>query len=175
MFNVIHDGETTAVTLAKKRGMFNVIHDGETTFADDSLDSPLAGESATALAMDSFAGGILLGLLVGEGHFGGDGRQPQVTLRMHVRHEPLFRWLLAQFPGSKLYGPYNHGGRQYYQWMVRGEMLKNSLIPFLDAAPLAQLDPHTYERYRQMKDRYKQKLVPSNGEFRTRETSLSNS
>ncbi len=33
------------------------------------------------------------GILVGEGHFGGDGRQPQVTLRMHVDHEALFRWL----------------------------------------------------------------------------------
>src|SRR5215813_3929073 len=174
MFNVIHDGETTAVTLAKKRGMFNVIHDGETTFADDSLDSPLAGESATALAMDSFAGGILLGLLVGEGHFGGDGRQPQVTLRMHVRHEPLFRWLLKQFPGSKLYGPYNHGGRQYYQWMVRGEVLKNSLIPLLDSLPLARLDPHTHERYQQMKNRYKIKSAPCEQEFPGEKSPLSN-
>ena len=33
--------------------------------------------------------GIVVGLLVGQGHFGGDGRQPQVTLRMHVRHEAL--------------------------------------------------------------------------------------
>ncbi|MBI3795764.1 MAG: hypothetical protein HY268_02200 [Deltaproteobacteria bacterium] len=100
---------------------------------------------------------MLLGLLVGEGHFGGDGKQPQVTLRMHVRHEPLFRWLLEQVPGSKLYGPYNHGGRQYYQWMVRGEMLKNSFIPLIDALPLAQIDPHTYGRYQQMKERYKLK------------------
>ena len=100
---------------------------------------------------------MLLGLLVGEGHFGGDGKQPQVTLRMHVRHEPLFRWLLERVPGSKLYGPYNHGGRQYYQWMIRGEMLKNSFIPLIDALPLAQIDPHTYARYQQMKERYKLK------------------
>ncbi|HVR09365.1 MAG TPA: hypothetical protein VMW75_15055, partial [Thermoanaerobaculia bacterium] len=49
--------------------------------------------------------GILVGLLVGEGHFGGDGRQPQLTLRMHTDHEVLFRWLQRTFPGGKLYGP----------------------------------------------------------------------
>ncbi|HEV8717404.1 MAG TPA: hypothetical protein VGX03_31860 [Candidatus Binatia bacterium] len=143
-----------------------MIHDGETTLSHDPLSSFLAAnDAATGPVADSFAAGMLLGLLVGEGHFGGDGRQPQVTLRMHVRHEPLFRWLLEKFPGSKLYGPYNHGGRQYYQWMVRGEALKNFLIPLLDTLPLAQLDPHTYERYQHMKDRYKIKLESSSREF----------
>jgi hypothetical protein len=50
--------------------------------------------------------GILVGILVGEGSFGGDGRQPQITLRMHVRHEALFRWLEARFPRTRVYGPY---------------------------------------------------------------------
>jgi hypothetical protein len=63
--------------------------------------------------VDDFERGFLLGLLVGEGHFGGDGRQAQVTLRMHTRHEHLFRWLVTAVPGSRLYGPYHHGGRSY--------------------------------------------------------------
>ena len=67
--------------------------------------------------------GIVVGLLIAEGHFGGDGRQPQVTLRMHVRHEALLRWLVERFPRSRLYGPYHHGGRHYFQWMARGEAL----------------------------------------------------
>ena len=133
--------------------MFNVIHDGETSHEGD-FPSSSAIRADKDLDTDSFISGILLGLLVGEGHFGGDGKQPQLTLRMHVRHEPLFRWLIEQFPGSKLYGPYNHGGRQYYQWMVRGEILKSSFIPLLDSLPLAQIDPHTYARYQQMKNRY---------------------
>ena len=99
--------------------------------------------------------GLVAGLLIGEGHFGGDGRYPQVTLRMHVRHETLFHWLLEQVPGSKLYGPYCHGGRQYYQWMARGEVLKKSLVPLIDSLPLDQLDPYMQERYQQMKERYK--------------------
>ena len=68
-------------------------------------------------------------MLVGEGHFGGDGRQPQVTLRMHVRHEALFNWIERTFPGGKLYGPYNHDGRHYFQWMARGNYLREVLVP----------------------------------------------
>ena len=70
--------------------------------------------------LTDFEKGVMVGLLIGEGHFGGDGRQPQVTLRMHVRHETLFRWIEQTFPGGKLYGPYNHDGRQYLQWMAEG-------------------------------------------------------
>ena len=81
--------------------------------------------------LEAFEEGYLVGILVGEGHFGGDGKQAQITLRMHVRHEKLFRWLKEKLPASKLYGPYNHGGRHYYQWMARGEALKEHLLPIL--------------------------------------------
>jgi hypothetical protein len=104
----------------------------------------------------------LVGLLIGEGHFGGDGRQPQVTLRMHIRHAPLFRWIERTFPGGKLYGPYNHDGRHYLQWMARGSYLQDVLVPLLDSHLSPQLDAKSAERYAQMKVRYQQKLgVPS--------------
>ena len=80
---------------------------------------------------DSFEEGFLVGVLVGEGHFGGDGKQPQVTLRMHIRHQKLFSWLQETIPGSKVYGPYHHGGRRYYQWMARGNALRSELLPIL--------------------------------------------
>lgn len=118
------------------------------TSSSDSLSTP-AHESPT------FTSGLVLGLLIGEGSFGGDGKQAQVTLRMHVRHEPLLRWIASTIPGGKLYGPYNHGGRHYYQWMARGEVLKNILVPLLDSLPFSKLDPHSYDRYQKMKDRYK--------------------
>ncbi|MFC4454538.1 hypothetical protein [Deinococcus sonorensis] len=104
--------------------------------------------------MTDFEKGLLLGVLIGEGHFGGDGRQPQITVRMHVRHERLFERLLLLCPGSKLYGPYHHGGRHYYQWMARGEVLREQLVPALDRLPLEQVDGHVYERYQDMKTRY---------------------
>lgn len=100
-----------------------------------------------------FEAGMLFGLLVGEGHFGGDGRQPQVTLRMHVRHERLFRWLETAFPASRLYGPYRHGGREYFQWMARGPFLRDVLVPFL-AARRAFMDAHVAARFDDMCARY---------------------
>lgn len=98
--------------------------------------------------------GVLIGVLVGEGHFGGDGRVPQVTLRMHTRHERMFRWIVATF-GGKLYGPYHHGGRDYYQWMARGRYLREQLVPILDAGLSPQLDGYAWERYQSMKARYR--------------------
>ena len=82
--------------------------------------------------LSEFERGVVVGLLIGEGHFGGDGKQPQVTLRMHTRHERLFRWLEERFPRARLYGPYSHGGRSYFQWMARGRSLVEDLLPLLD-------------------------------------------
>ncbi len=104
--------------------------------------------------MTDFEEGYLLGVLVGEGHFGGDGLQPQVTLRMHVRHEELFQRLLASVPGSRLYGPYHHGGRDYYQWMVRGKALREQLLPLL-LRRLDETDAHVRQRITDMITRYK--------------------
>ena len=120
--------------------LFHVRHDGETTRADR--------------AADTFALGLLLGLLVASGHFGGDGRQPQVTLRMHTDHEKLFRWLERTFPGGKLYGPYHHGGRSYYQWMARGQFLRDTVLPILEQHLTAELDGKAFRRFQEMKERY---------------------
>lgn len=99
--------------------------------------------------------GILIGLLIGEGHFGGDGRQPQITLRMHTDHEAIFRWLETNFPDGKVYGPYSHAGRSYFQWMARGSFLRQALVPLLDQHLSPDLDGKSSGRYREMKLRYK--------------------
>jgi hypothetical protein len=109
---------------------------------------------------DVFQAGILLGLLIGEGSFGGDGRQPHVVLRMHVRHESLFQWLKARFPYARLYGPYHHSGRSYYQFMWRGTQLQYGLMPWLESLPWAEIDVPSFDRYRQMKERYGLADVP---------------
>jgi hypothetical protein len=101
-----------------------------------------------------FEFGFLVGLLVGEGHFGGDGRQPHVTLRMHTRHEAIFQWLERTFPGGRVYGPYHHGGRNYLQWMARGAFLRDELVPVLDRFLSPSLDRHSFERFQLMKARY---------------------
>lgn len=104
--------------------------------------------------MTDFERGLLVGVLIGEGHFGGDGKQPQITVRMHSRNEALFTWLLEVVPGSRLYGPYYHGGRDYCQWMARGAALRY-LLPVLEETPLSVISPPTYERYTKMKDHYR--------------------
>src|SRR2546423_1884995 len=89
---------------AAREGMFHGERDGEPTPRNARrlvFHGKLDGETtpgyppAMASPLDPVAVGYLIGVLAGEGHFGGDGRQPQVTLRMHVRHEKLFRWLEA--------------------------------------------------------------------------------
>jgi hypothetical protein len=102
----------------------------------------------------AFAHGFLLAALIGQGHFGGDGRQPQVTLKLHVRHENLLRYLMTICDGGRLYGPYHHGDRHYYQLMYRGTALRDHLMPLLDRLPWSDIDPHSFNRYLTMKLRY---------------------
>jgi hypothetical protein len=98
--------------------------------------------------------GLVVGVLIGEGHFGGDGKYPQVTLRMHVRHEALFRWLQALFPRTRLYGPYSHGGRNYYQWMARGAALAEDVLPVVEAVVTDEIDAHVLGRIGDMRRKY---------------------
>lgn len=119
------------------------------TGGDDATVTVDAGDKA----LDPTAEGFLVGLLVGEGHFGGDGRQPHVTLRMHTRHERTFRWLEHRVPGSRLYGPYQHGGRSYFQWMARGRCLREFLVPLVKRHD-ALLDDYVRGRFEAMCARY---------------------
>ncbi len=98
--------------------------------------------------------GLVAGVLIGEGHFGGDGKRPQITLRMHVRHEALFRWLEQRFPRARLYGPYNHGGRRYYQWMARGVALAEDVLPVVEDVLTDDIDAHVAARIRDMRHKY---------------------
>jgi hypothetical protein len=104
--------------------------------------------------LSEFEHGLLVGLMVGEASFGGDGKQPQVTVRMHVRHESLFRWLMDRFPETRLYGPYHHGGRSYYQWMARGTPLVRDILPLLEGRLDHDVDGHAAQRLDEMRERY---------------------
>jgi hypothetical protein len=95
--------------------------------------------------VNDFDHGLLVGLLIGEGSFGGDGKQPQVT---------LFRWLMERFPTTRLYGPYHHGGRSYYQWMARGPALVSEVLPLLEDSLHAGIDGYAAERLELMLTRY---------------------
>jgi hypothetical protein len=111
------------------------------------------------MTLTPFEQGLVAGILIGEGSFGGDGRQPQITLRMHTRHEALFRWLMERFPRTRLYGPYHHGDRSYFQWMARGQALVEDVLPVLDAAVTPELDGHAAARLADMRAKYAEFIV----------------
>ncbi len=119
----------------------------------------MSGRAATISLVEPagltpFEQGVVVGILIGEGSFGGDGKQPQITLRMHTRHRALFAWLVDRFPRTKLYGPYGHDGRSYYQWMARGPALVHDVLPVLEAALSPELDAYAHERLAAMCERY---------------------
>jgi hypothetical protein len=96
-----------------------------------------------------------------------------VTLRMHTRHEALFRWLEQRFPGGRVYGPYHHGGRDYLQWMARGEFLREVLVPILERRLTPEVDGHAFLRYTNLKIRYPEVLrarPPARPELESRST-----
>jgi tRNA(Ile)-lysidine synthase TilS/MesJ len=113
--------------------------------------------------MNDYEEGFLMGLLVGEGYFGGDKIRAQVNIKMHVRHQKLLVWCLRMIPGSKLYGPYHHCGRHYLQWMARGKALRQVLLPIL-LRNFHSFDDHIKYRISRMIEEYhlcEQRLVES--------------
>jgi hypothetical protein len=114
------------------------------------------GETTTlpGVPLSELDKGLVAGLLIAEGSFGGDGKQPQITLKMHIRHEALLRWLVERFPRTKLYGPYHHADREFFQWMARGRALVQDVLPVLDEVGIAALDGHAAERLASMRERY---------------------
>ena len=104
--------------------------------------------------LSDFDEGVVVGVLIAGASFGGDGKQPQVTIRMHTRHEALFGWLMDRFPEARLYGPYHHGGRSYYQWMARGTTLVRDVLPLLESRLHSGLDGPAADRLTEMCQRY---------------------
>src|SRR3954453_247165 len=106
--------------------------------------------------------GLVAGILMSEGSFGGGGKQQHIMLRKHVRHESLMRWLVARFPRSRLYGPYHHGDRSYFQWVARGPApaqdglpaLVEDWLPVLDELLVPELDAHAAARLAELRERY---------------------
>ena len=80
--------------------------------------------------MDAFGLGYAMGIIVCEGSFTGDKQQPSLEVRVHRRDvEPLEH--LKQVLGGRVFGPYMHGGRNLFVYMLRGRDLRAAL-PILE-------------------------------------------
>ena len=89
--------------------------------------------------MREFDVGYIMGLVVGEGSFTADRRQPYLQVKLHAR-DPFPLRHLADRLGGRVYGPYRHQTRHYYVWLLRGTALR-------DAVPIFQADlPESWKR-----------------------------
>ena len=79
--------------------------------------------------MREFDIGYIMGLVVSEGSFTADRRQPYLQLKSHVR-DPFPLRYLADRLGGRVYGPYRHQTRHYYTWLLRGPELKSAIPIF---------------------------------------------
>jgi hypothetical protein len=75
-----------------------------------------------------------MGLVVGEGSFTADRQQPYLQVKLHAR-DPFPLRFLSDRLGGKVYGPYDHGGRHYFTWLLRGPDLKRAIPLFRDFLP----------------------------------------
>lgn len=100
-----------------------------------------------------------MGLIVGDGSFTGDRQQPSLEIRMHRRDiAPLEN--VQQLLGGKIFGPYSHGGRELYVYMLRGRQLKEAL-PILQEHLPASWKRVQFEAWRSRYTGYLERPQPS--------------
>jgi hypothetical protein len=104
------------------------------------------------IQVTDFEKGFIAGLILGEGSFTGDKKQPAIQLKMHNRSIETLRKMLLWFPGSTLHGPYFHQKRNYSVWFLRGKVLRDSILFFDEISK--DFDVHVRSRYEKMKERY---------------------
>ena len=75
---------------------------------------------------------------------------------MHIRHEQTFEWLRTHVSrAARLYGPYHHGGRSYYQWSARGQVPARPRSSPSCERHRGLLDAYTADRFDTMCERYR--------------------
>jgi len=80
-------------------------------------------------SVDTFDLGYAMGLIVSEGSFTGDRTQPSLEVKGHRRNLQPLEHLQRVF-GGRIFGPYAHGGRNLYAYMLRGRELRGA-VPLL--------------------------------------------
>lgn len=109
--------------------------------------------------MKPFDLGYAMGLIVGEGSFTGDRQQPSLEIRMHRRDlAPLEN--VQRLLGGRIFGPYSHGGRSLYVYMLRGSQLKEAL-PILHEHLPTSWKRVQYDSWRQKYATHLERPVPS--------------
>ena len=87
--------------------------------------------------MDTFNLGYIMGLIVGEGCFTGDKKQPRISVHLHeIDPEPLL--LLQSVLGGRIHGPYHsRDGRHSRFWVLHGIELRATVRMFHQHLPVS--------------------------------------
>jgi hypothetical protein len=118
------------------------------------------------MAVSEFDLGYVMGLMVGEGSFSGDKEQPALQLRLKEDDpEPLRK--LNRILGGNVYGPYSHGERSYFVWLLRGPALWRATELFYKHLPNSRKRKQFLEWWQ----KYAHKLPPLPPEFQIKEPS----
>lgn len=88
-----------------------------------------ARERANPEFVRGFDLGYVIGLIVGEGSFTGDGRTPCLQVRLHRLREAF---------GGRIYGPYIHDGRHHRTWLLRGADSFDALPTIFEYRPASK-------------------------------------
>ena len=86
-----------------------------------------------------------MGLVVSEGSFTADRKQPYLQVKLRARDPFPLRHLADQL-GGRVYGPYRHQTRHYYTWLLRGAALK-AAIPIFSTHLPASWKREQFERW----------------------------
>lgn len=78
--------------------------------------------------------GYVMGLIVGEGSFTGDRAAPALSVKLHELDPQPLRFLRRTL-GGRIYGPYQHAGRHYRLFVLRGLDLRERIPLFLYHLP----------------------------------------
>ncbi len=78
--------------------------------------------------------GYIMGIVVSEGSFTGDWRNPCLQIKLHQRDVAVLEFLQRTL-GGKIYGPYHHGDRHYSMWLLRGHELDRAVSLFVHHLP----------------------------------------
>jgi hypothetical protein len=78
--------------------------------------------------------GYIMGIVVSEGSFTGDWRNPCLQIKLHQRDVAVLEFLQRTL-GGKIYGPYHHGDRHYSMWLLRGRELDRAVALFVHHLP----------------------------------------
>ena len=102
--------------------------------------------------------GYIMGLVVSEGSFTADRRQPYLQVKLHAR-DPFPLRHLAERLGGRVYGPCRHQTRHYYTWLLRGSALRDAIPIFQTHLP----ESWKREQFERWLDQHSEFFAPGRG------------